>query len=393
MGENTLSATGSEMLCAVGVTFNLAMAIRRRLRDRGYFSATRPEPDLKEALDLVALGTVADVVPLVGENRVLVHGGLKMLRMGKRAGMRALLQVAGVNGLDVAASDLGFQLGPRINAAGRLGDAMQGVKLLKSEGEAAAQLAAVLDAENRSRRDIEKKIVEDAIRQVEQSALLRSAKAIVVADDSWHPGVVGIVASRLVDRFGRPAVVIGQGGRGSGRSIERYHLYDGLRAVKAEIGDALAGFGGHAHAAGVRVAAGGIDRFRDALLNHADAALSPTDLRKVAVHDGLLPGDGFIACFIADRLRKTGERAGAVGLRGIGGRHLRKRRLRHSNRSDERQFHQRMFPKHHLLPWPFRLSAEYSLQNCCHHDMRCPMIAIKIQTVRTLFAPGCGQLS
>jgi single-stranded-DNA-specific exonuclease len=282
---------GSEMLCAVGVTFNVCLAVRRRLRERGYFSATRPEPDLKEALDLVALGTVADVVPLVGENRVLVHGGLKMLRMGKRPGMKALLAVAGVNGLDVGASDLGFQLGPRINAAGRLGDAMQGVKLLKSEGEAAAQLAAVLDKENRARRDIEKKIVDDAIAQVERSVTLRSARAIVVADEGWHPGVVGIVASRLVDRFGRPAVVIGEGGRGSGRSIERYHLYDALRAVKVAIGDALAGFGGHAHAAGVRVAKGGTEKFRDALLQHAEQALSPVDLRRTAVHDGVLDGD------------------------------------------------------------------------------------------------------
>lgn len=281
---------GSEMLCAVGVTFNLALAIRRRLRERGFFSTTRPEPDLKEALDLVALGTVADVVPLVGENRVLVHGGLKMLRQGKRAGMRALLAVAGVNAVDVAASDLGFQLGPRVNAAGRLGDAMQGVRLLKSHGKDTEELAAALDAENAARRGIEKRIVDEAIRQVERSPLLREAKAIVVADEGWHPGVVGIVASRLVDRFGRPAVVVGEGGRGSGRSIERYHLYDGLRAVKAAVGDALAGFGGHAHAAGVRVAPGGLERVRDALLAHAEATLTPGDLRRTAVHDGVLDG-------------------------------------------------------------------------------------------------------
>ncbi len=290
--------SGSVMLCAVGVTFNLALAIRRRLRERGHFSTTRPEPDLKDALDLVALGTVADVVPLVGENRVLVHAGLRLLRQGKRPGLRALLQVAGVDAAQMTASDLGFQLGPRINAAGRLGDAMQGVRLLKSEGVAAANLAAVLDAENAARRSIEKKIVDDAIRQVEQSALLRNAKAIVVADEGWHPGVVGIVASRLVDRFGRPAVVIGEGGRGSGRSIERFHLYDALRAVKELIGPALAGFGGHAHAAGVRIARGGLERFRDALLNHAEAVLVPADLRRVASYDGVIGGDALTFGFV-----------------------------------------------------------------------------------------------
>ena len=290
--------SGSVMLCAVGVTFNLALAIRRRLRERGHFSATRPEPDLKDALDLVALGTVADVVPLIGENRVLVHAGLRLLRQGKRPGMRALLHVAGVDAAQLTAGHLGFQLGPRVNAAGRLGDAMQGVRLLKSEGEAATKLAAILDAENAARRSIEKKIVDDAIRQVEQSPSLRSARAIVVADESWHPGVVGIVASRLVDRFGRPAVVIGEGGRGSGRSIERFHLYDALRAVKELIGPALAGFGGHAHAAGVRIAAGGVEKFREAFLNHAEALLAPEDLHRVAFHDGVIGGDALNFDFV-----------------------------------------------------------------------------------------------
>ena len=144
---------GSEMLCAVGVTFNLALAVRRRLRERDWFTSTRPEPDLKNALDLVALGTVADVVPLVGENRVLVHAGLQQLRQGRRPGLRALLDVAGVDPARVDAGDLGFQIGPRVNAAGRLGDAMQGVWLLKGGvGDVTRSLAAALDAENAARR-------------------------------------------------------------------------------------------------------------------------------------------------------------------------------------------------------------------------------------------------
>lgn len=290
---------GSEMLCAVGVTFNLAMALRRRLRERRWFSSSRPEPDLKDSLDLVALGTVADVVPLVGENRVLVHAGLKLLRQGKRAGMRALLDVAGVDATQVAAGDLGYQIGPRVNAAGRLGDAMQGVRLLRRHGEGMSKaLAAALDAENAARREIEKQIVAEAIAQVERSPALREARAIVVGDERWHPGVVGIVASRLVDRFGRPAVVVGEGGRGSARSVERLHLHDALTRVKAVVGDVITGFGGHHHAAGVRLAAGGLDRFRDAFLDDAQRALRPEDLHRVASHDGELDrGDlsfGFI---------------------------------------------------------------------------------------------------
>jgi single-stranded-DNA-specific exonuclease len=282
---------GSEMLCAVGVTFNLVMAIRRLLRERGFFHAiTRPEPDLKDALDLVALGTVADVVPLVGENRVLVHNGLKALKMGKRLGMRALLSVSSRQLGVIDAGTLGFQLGPRVNAAGRLGDAMKAVHLLRArDANVALDLATQLDAENRARRDIEKKIVADAIRQVEHSPLLRAAPVIIVGDEAWHPGVVGIVASRLVDRFGRPAIVVGEGGRGSGRSIERYHLHDALRAVNARPDrGGLEGFGGHAHAAGVRLHKGKLALFREAMIDHGRVALSEDDLHKVLVHDGTL---------------------------------------------------------------------------------------------------------
>ncbi len=280
---------GSEMLCAVGVVFNLCLALRRHLRERGFFSSSRPEPDLKDALDLVALGTVADVVPLVGENRVLVSGGLRLLRMGRRPGLRALLDVSGEDAGDASASTLGFQLGPRVNAAGRLGDAMKAVTLLRShDDDEVFRLAQRLDGENRSRRGIEKKILDEAVRQIEDSALLRSAPVLVVGDEGWHPGVVGIVASRLVDWFGKPAVVVGEGGRGSGRSIERFHLYDGLRAVAGT----LDGFGGHAHAAGVRVKpasqGGGLDAFRDALIAHGASVLTEDDLHKVMVYDGEL---------------------------------------------------------------------------------------------------------
>lgn len=283
-------ARGSEMLCAVGVTFNLCLAIRRALRERGFFSTSRPEPDLRDALDLVALGTVADVVPLVGENRVLVHHGLRALRLGKRRGMRALVEVARRELRQADASMLGFQLGPRVNAAGRLGDAQQAVRLLRStDADEAARLARMLDLENTSRRELEKRIVEDAIQQVEQSALLRAAPVLVVGDEQWHPGVVGIVASRLVDRFGKPAVVVGEGGRGSGRSVERFHLHEALSAVAATDDRAgLESFGGHAHAAGVRLRRGALERFREAMVAQAERVLTQDDLHKVIAHDGEL---------------------------------------------------------------------------------------------------------
>jgi single-stranded-DNA-specific exonuclease len=280
--------TGAEHLCAVGVTFNLVSALRRALRADGWFSDTRPEPDLRDALDLVALGTVADVVPLVAENRVFVSYGLQSVARAHRVGMSALLDVAGVDPARMRASALGYQLGPRINAAGRLGDAMQAVELLRTHDRAKArELASLLDKENVSRRDLERRIVDEAIEEIEASASHAEARVLVVGREEWHPGVVGIVASRLVDRFGKPAVVVGEGGRGSGRSISRYHLHEGLQAVS----DTLEGFGGHAHAAGVRVAPEGLSRFRDALCAQAAGVLEEEDLVKVHLHDGAVDVD------------------------------------------------------------------------------------------------------
>jgi single-stranded-DNA-specific exonuclease len=234
----------------------------------------------------------------VGENRILVHNGLKALKLGARPGMRALLEVAGVDVSRVDAGDLGYQLGPRVNAAGRLGDAMKGVELLQSSGAQAKNLAALLDAENQARRAIEKEIVAAAIAQIEASPALKNAKATVVGDERWHPGVVGIVASRLVDRYARPAIVVGSGGRGSARSIEAYHLYDALARVAADLGgvggddnQVVRGFGGHAHAAGVRIADGGFDRFRDAVMRDAEASLNAEDLFRTNFHDGVISGD------------------------------------------------------------------------------------------------------
>ena len=267
----------SKHLAAVGVTFNLALALRRRLRERGRFGSTRPEPNLLETLDLVALGTVADVVPLVEVNRLLVRFGLVEIGKARRPGIRALLRVAGIAAGAVTAAQVGFRLGPRINAAGRLDDAGRGVRLLSTSDPAAADaLAEELDRENRARQEIERQILEEAL----ADAALRvaaGARGLVLSRPSWHPGVVGIVASRIVERFHRPAVLVGVTdgvGKGSGRSIERFHLHDALTACSGN----LLKFGGHRHAAGVTIDPGAIPAFREAFERHAASVLRDEDL-------------------------------------------------------------------------------------------------------------------
>jgi single-stranded-DNA-specific exonuclease len=261
----------------VGVTFNLAMALRRRLRERGRFGPTRPEPNLREALDLVALGTVADVVPLVEVNRTLVRFGLAEIGKARRPGVRSLLRVAGVATGEVSASQVGFRLAPRINAAGRLDDAGRGVRLLSTADPAAADaLAEELDRENRARQEIERQILEEALADA-AACVAAGARGLVLSRPGWHPGVVGIVASRVVERFHRPAVLVGVAdgvGKGSGRSIERFHLHDALSACSAS----LLRFGGHKHAAGVTIDPQAIPAFREAFERHAASVLRDEDL-------------------------------------------------------------------------------------------------------------------
>jgi len=268
----------SKHLAAVGVAFNLALGLRRRLRQRGRFGASRPEPNLREALDLVALGTVADVVPLVEVNRILVRWGLEELRRGKRPGVRALKRVAGIaEGTPVSAGQVGFRLGPRINAAGRLDDAGRGVRLLLASDDATATpLAEELDRENRARQELERQMLEEALADA-AARVAGGARGLVLARDGWHPGVVGIVAARIAERFHRPVVIVGVAdgvGKGSGRSIEGFHLYDALAACSAH----LARFGGHRHAAGVTIAPADVPAFRAAFERHAAERLGEEDL-------------------------------------------------------------------------------------------------------------------
>ena len=217
-------------LAGVGVAFFLLVALRKRLRDAGWF-VDRVEPDLRYYLDLVALGTIADLVPLQGINRTLTRHGLALLDTGERVGVRALKQVAAVKEVNCGA--VGFQLAPRLNAAGRMEDAGLGVALLLEEDMVRAlHTARYLDQCNRERQEIEKQ----TLREAETAVAGLSADhthAIVLGGEGWHPGVIGIVASRLVDRYYRPTVLValdGDSGKGSARSIRGYHLYQGLQA-------------------------------------------------------------------------------------------------------------------------------------------------------------------
>ncbi len=263
-------------LCAAGVAFNLCMGLRKRLRDDGWF-ATRKEPNLKALLDLVAMATVADVVPLTGANRILVFHGLQELSAGRRYGVRALKEVAGLDAdSPVTAGQVGYRLGPRINAAGRLHDASLGLQLLCSETlEAARSLASVLDRANAERQGIESGILTEALAQAAERA--DQARGFVLYSDGWHPGVIGIVASRIVERYHRPTVMVGVKdgvGKGSARSIEGFHLYDAISGCA----DLLARFGGHKHAAGLTVEAKHLPAFREAFERIAKQRLTPEDL-------------------------------------------------------------------------------------------------------------------
>jgi single-stranded-DNA-specific exonuclease len=236
-------------LCGAGVAFYLSLGVRMMLRETG---ATRG-PDLRRCLDLVALGTVADLVPILEENRVLVKYGLRELASSTRPGVVALRAISGAGQIDTGV--VGFRLAPRLNAGGRLADARRSVELLITEDHTEAErLAAGLDEENRARRDIERRIFDEAVAMVEGDGSAAARRSLVLASPEWHPGVIGIVASRLVERYYRPTILIasncgGGVGRGSGRSIRGLNLHDALGGCR----DLMIGFGGHRMAAGLSI--------------------------------------------------------------------------------------------------------------------------------------------
>ncbi|MFL5465027.1 MAG: single-stranded-DNA-specific exonuclease RecJ [Gemmatimonadaceae bacterium] len=256
-------------LAAVGVTFKLALALTRALGGNENF--------IWAMLDLVALATVADVAPLRGENRVFVRYGLKMLAETRNVGMRALLRASGLDGKQLTAGRIGFILAPRLNAAGRLGHALRGVELLLTEDEHQANvIARELEELNRRRQEIDHATLEQARERV-LAMDLDEMFSIVLADDSWHPGVVGIVASRLVEEFGRPTVLIaltGDLGKGSGRSIPKFDLHGALGQAREH----LLRYGGHRVAAGVTIARDKVPDFAARFNEIARSQLTPADL-------------------------------------------------------------------------------------------------------------------
>lgn len=286
----------SKHLAGVGVMFYVLTALRAEMRRRGAF-AQRPEPNLAELLDLVALGTVADVVRLDANNRVLVAQGLARIRAGRASpGVAALLAVAGRDPRDATVYDLGFSAGPRLNAAGRLDDMSLGIECLLARDEATAvRLAGELDRLNRERRGIEDEMQASALKRLE-SFQAEDGYTLAIHDPEWHAGVVGILASRLKDRFHRPvfAFASDNGGRlkGSGRSIAGFHLRDALDRIDKSRPGLLERFGGHAAAAGATLQETSLADFRDAFEAVAREWLTPTDLlQRVEVDGELADGD------------------------------------------------------------------------------------------------------
>ncbi|PKE28409.1 single-stranded-DNA-specific exonuclease RecJ [Rahnella sp. AA] len=287
----------SKSLAGVGVAFYLMLALRSALRDSGWFEKNGLAiPNLAEHLDLVALGTVADVVPLDANNRIMVYQGLNRIRAGKcRAGIRALLEVSGREARTLCASDLGFALGPRLNAAGRLDDMSVGVALLLSDdiGQARA-LASDLDALNQTRREIEQGMQAEALTLCDK--LEHSAEALPLGlamyHPEWHQGVVGILASRLKERFNRPVIAFAPAGdgilKGSGRSIAGLHMRDALERLDTLNPGLMMKFGGHAMAAGLSLEEGKFDEFRDRFAELVGEWLDPSHLEGVIWSDGEL---------------------------------------------------------------------------------------------------------
>jgi single-stranded-DNA-specific exonuclease len=336
-------AFASKHLAGVGVVFYVLLALRAELRRRSHFR-NRPEPNLADVLDLVALGTVADVARLDDNNRVLVAQGLRRIRANRaRPGIDALFRVAGRNPGRASTYDLAFVLGPRLNAAGRLDDMSVGIEcLLASDAGRAAELAAVLDRLNRERREIEAQM-QDAALAIIEGIEVPDRYSLTLYDKAWHQGVIGVLASRLRERFHRPVFAFAPGApgeaKGSGRSIAGLHLRDAIDLVAKRHPGLVRRFGGHAAAAGVTIGADDVARFADAFEAVVRSQLSPADLEQVIETDGGLGasqlslelaeaidaqvwGQGFAPPLFCDEFEVVEQRI-------VGGRHSRLRlRLR-----------------------------------------------------------------
>jgi single-stranded-DNA-specific exonuclease len=352
----------SKHLAGVGVMFYMMLALRAELRSRGVFAFPRTEPNLASLLDLVALGTIADVVKLDDNNRILVHQGLERIRRGRAcAGISRLLRITQRNYQKISTYDLAFVLGPRLNAAGRLDEMSLGIECLVTDDEArAAQIALQLDTLNRQRQEIEADMRETAVSMIDtlfsryesqSSSGPLNRYTLSLFDPGWHQGVIGILASRLKEKFHRPVVAFAPGNngevKGSGRSIGGFHLRDALDLVSKRHPDLLLKFGGHAAAAGVTIRDCDFEKFRDALEQVAQALLKPSDFISAIETDGDLDesemslelarhfadqpwGQGFAQPAFNTRFRVTNQRV-------VGDKHLKLKLKRQSAEGPARE--------------------------------------------------------
>lgn len=269
--------SGAGNLAGVGVAFFLVISLRKYLRDQGFW-AFRKEPNLKNACDLVALGTVADMVPLTGSNRIFVKGGTDLIHSGPRPGIQSLIEITGIQRSFLNTEDIAYKLAPLLNAAGRMAHAKTAADLLLTcDSQKALGLAETLNVLNRKRRAAEQRVLDEIHLRLQNKPELLHASALVMADTAWPAGILGIAASRLVHQYFRPVILISTQngtGRGSARSIPGFDLYQGLKVCS----DTLIGFGGHAMAAGLEVSTERIPEFKGRFLRMADSRISPEQL-------------------------------------------------------------------------------------------------------------------
>ncbi|AMB84504.1 single-stranded-DNA-specific exonuclease RecJ [Pseudomonas agarici] len=288
----------SKALAGVGVIFYVLMALRARLRGLGRYEH-QPQPNIGELLDLVALGSVADVVPLDANNRILVHQGLERIRAGRaRPGLKAILEVAKRDHSRLTSSDLGFILGPRLNAAGRLDDMSLGIECLLCEDPALAQeMATQLDEMNKDRKSIEQGMQREALAQLKDLPVESMPFGLCLFDPDWHQGVIGILASRMKERYHRPTIAFADAGdgmlKGSGRSVAGFHIRDALSVVAARHPDLMGKYGGHAMAAGLSLPQENFPLFAQAFDAEVRRQLNEDDLTGRLQTDGTLALEEF----------------------------------------------------------------------------------------------------
>lgn len=300
-------------IAGVGVAFYLMLAVRASLREKGWFDTDRSEPNMAKYLDLVALGTVADVVPLDANNRILVESGLQRIRKNKAcSGINALLTIAGKSIEKCSSQDFGFVIGPRLNAAGRLDDMSVGIEcLLSDDYSQSLQYATVLNQMNMQRRQIEGEMLEQALVLLEQQLMLLDYNndvpdALALYDDQWHQGVVGLLASRIKEKIHRPVIAFADAGngelKGSGRSIPGLHMRDVLDLVSKQHDNLIDKFGGHAMAAGLTIKKANFEQFKKVFEQQVGLLLRPEDLNNTNETDGSIDAK-FLTIEVCEQLK------------------------------------------------------------------------------------------